>query len=290
MLGVVSLLSLLRWRGRNPQEVRFDVTTPHTHGTRPLTINVTVARLANLPNEAAIVCRREAAGRAKGGFDIRTTCKTGDNCCKNVKADVNDEWKGVRVGAGWAVLGRDSVDQEEDTSGDEDELPFLPSLTMSQPDEGGPAGGGWKTGPLPQEKGVLPTAGGASPRQGWTKVSCACCMSEQIEPLVLVKLGPNVGPETKRWLIRLIGAPQIDGGETFGLVVHDLALNVVNVRRCTPRRRRSAGSPWGGRHGGHHRGLRPTLHAADGHRRAGALQGLLRWQHGGLLLQGQGQL
>lgn len=48
---------------------------------------------------------------------------------------------------------------------------------------------------------------------GWTKVSCPCCASERVEPLVLVKLGEKVRPETKRWLLRLIGAPQKDGGE-----------------------------------------------------------------------------
>ncbi|XP_065812824.1 anoctamin-10 isoform X1 [Labrus bergylta] len=47
---------------------------------------------------------------------------------------------------------------------------------------------------------------------GWTKASCPCCTSKKVEPLVLVKLGENVRPETKRWLIRLIGAPQKDGG------------------------------------------------------------------------------
>lgn len=55
------------------------------------------------------------------------------------------------------------------------------------------------------------TAGSAGP--GWTKVSCPCCESEEVEPLVLVKLGEKVRPETKRWLIRLIGATQKDGGQ-----------------------------------------------------------------------------
>lgn len=50
---------------------------------------------------------------------------------------------------------------------------------------------------------------------GWTKVSCPCCVSEWVEPLVLVKLGEKVCPETKRWLIRLIGTPQKDGGEIY---------------------------------------------------------------------------
>lgn len=48
---------------------------------------------------------------------------------------------------------------------------------------------------------------------GWTKVTCPCCVEERVEPLVLVKLGPKMRPETKRWLIKLIGAPQKDGGK-----------------------------------------------------------------------------
>lgn len=48
---------------------------------------------------------------------------------------------------------------------------------------------------------------------GWTKVTCPCCVSERVEPLVLVKLGAKVRPETKRWLIKLIGGPQKDGGK-----------------------------------------------------------------------------
>ncbi|KAG7229825.1 hypothetical protein INR49_012474 [Caranx melampygus] len=46
---------------------------------------------------------------------------------------------------------------------------------------------------------------------GWTKVSCPCCVSDRVEPLILVKLGEKVRPETKRWLIKLIGAPLKDG-------------------------------------------------------------------------------
>ncbi|XP_036962521.1 anoctamin-10 [Acanthopagrus latus] len=71
---------------------------------------------------------------------------------------------------------------------------------------------------------------------GWTKVSCPCCVSERVEPLVLVKLGEKVRPETKRWLIRLIGAPQKDGGAA--LLAHpgeDASgdIIVVSAPRCT---------------------------------------------------------
>ncbi|CAB1425195.1 unnamed protein product, partial [Pleuronectes platessa] len=71
---------------------------------------------------------------------------------------------------------------------------------------------------------------------GWTKVGCPCCVSERVEPLVLVKLGEKVRPETKRWLIRLIGTSQKDGGA--GLMAHpgeDAGgdIIVVSAPRCT---------------------------------------------------------
>ncbi|XP_073328600.1 anoctamin-10 [Pagrus major] len=71
---------------------------------------------------------------------------------------------------------------------------------------------------------------------GWTKVSCPCCVSERVEPLVLVKLGEKVRPETKRWLIRLIGAPQKDGGAALLAHPGEEAsgdIIVVSAPRCT---------------------------------------------------------
>lgn len=73
-------------------------------------------------------------------------------------------------------------------------------------------------------------------RPGWTKVSCPCCVSERIEPLVLVKLGQKVGPETKRWLLRLIGTPRKDGGAS--LLAHpgeDASGDIIilSAPRCT---------------------------------------------------------
>ncbi|KAM8860423.1 anoctamin-10 isoform 2-T3 [Synchiropus picturatus] len=71
---------------------------------------------------------------------------------------------------------------------------------------------------------------------GWTKVSCPCCMSERVEPLVLLKLGEKVRPETKRWIMRLIGTPQKDGGAA--LLAHpgeDAGGDIIVVAapRCT---------------------------------------------------------
>ncbi|KAM6937091.1 anoctamin-10 [Xenentodon cancila] len=73
-------------------------------------------------------------------------------------------------------------------------------------------------------------------RVDWTKVKCPCCVSQRVEPLVFVKLGEKVTPETKRWIIRLIGASQKDGGAA--LLAHpgeDASGNiiVVSAPRCT---------------------------------------------------------
>uniref|UniRef100_A0AAV2L073 Anoctamin n=1 Tax=Knipowitschia caucasica TaxID=637954 RepID=A0AAV2L073_KNICA len=61
-------------------------------------------------------------------------------------------------------------------------------------------------------------------------------MSPRVDPLVLVKLGPGVRPETKRWLLRLIGTPQTDGGA--GLLAHPGEeasgdIMVLSAPRCT---------------------------------------------------------
>lgn len=55
---------------------------------------------------------------------------------------------------------------------------------------------------------------------GWTKVSCPCCVKERVEPLVLVKLGGKVCPDSKRWLIKLIESPQKDGGNVFNICIY----------------------------------------------------------------------
>uniref|UniRef100_A0A3B4ZQR1 Anoctamin n=1 Tax=Stegastes partitus TaxID=144197 RepID=A0A3B4ZQR1_9TELE len=86
----------------------------------------------------------------------------------------------------------------------------------------------------PEQNRTASTAASIGP--GWTKVRCPCCLSDRVEPLVLVKLGGKVGPETKRWIIKLIGTPQKDGGA--GLLAHpgeDASgdIIVVSAPRCT---------------------------------------------------------
>ncbi|XP_078113866.1 anoctamin-10 [Sander vitreus] len=106
-------------------------------------------------------------------------------------------------------------------------------------DEGG-GGSSSETAQQPEGKTsagkVLSKLSATAVGPSWTKVSCPCCVSERVEPLVLVKLGEKVRPETKRWLVRVIGAPQKDGGAA--LLAHpgeDASgdLIVVSAPRCT---------------------------------------------------------
>ncbi|KAM4554443.1 anoctamin-10 [Fundulus diaphanus] len=98
-------------------------------------------------------------------------------------------------------------------------------------DEGVPGGRGQPADGKPPSKLSAPSFA-----PGWSKVSCPCCASERVEPLVLVKLGQKVNPETKRWLIKLIRAPQKEGGA--GLLAHpgeDTTGNIIvlSAPRCT---------------------------------------------------------
>ncbi|XP_058502352.1 anoctamin-10 [Solea solea] len=115
-------------------------------------------------------------------------------------------------------------------------------MSKAGADEGGGAGGGGSEKALQQAEDDTPE--GKFPGKlsavisgpGWTKVTCPCCATERVEPLVLVKLGANVRPETKRWLIKLIGASQKDGGA--GLLAHpgeDASGDIIVVAapRCT---------------------------------------------------------
>ncbi|KAM6973471.1 anoctamin-10 [Aplochiton taeniatus] len=72
--------------------------------------------------------------------------------------------------------------------------------------------------------------------ESWTQVSCPCCVSERIDPLVLIQLGEQVQVSTKKWLIKLLGAAQRDGGAA--LLAHPGEdpsgdIIVVSAPRCT---------------------------------------------------------
>ncbi|XP_066505745.1 anoctamin-10 [Hoplias malabaricus] len=86
--------------------------------------------------------------------------------------------------------------------------------------------------PKPQE-GVC---GQAEVAGSWSKVSCPCCISSKVEPLVLIQLAENVQPNTKQWIMSMISAPQKSGGA--GLLAHpgeDATWGriVVAAPRCT---------------------------------------------------------
>ncbi|XP_072290469.1 anoctamin-10 [Eucyclogobius newberryi] len=94
--------------------------------------------------------------------------------------------------------------------------------------------GSSRDAPSSKGSGKLVAASASGP--GWTKVSCPCCMSDRVDPLVLVKLGERVRPETKRWLLKLMGTPQKEGGA--GLLAHpgeDASgdIMVLSAPRCT---------------------------------------------------------
>ncbi|TNN55013.1 Anoctamin-10 [Liparis tanakae] len=102
--------------------------------------------------------------------------------------------------------------------------------------DGDEDGGDGESAELPEAKTPASKLGAATVGPDWTKVSCPCCVSQRVEPLVLVKLGEKVRPETKRWLIRVIGTPQKDGGAA--LLAHpgeDASgdIIVLSAPRCT---------------------------------------------------------
>ncbi|XP_064191976.1 anoctamin-10 [Anguilla rostrata] len=72
--------------------------------------------------------------------------------------------------------------------------------------------------------------------ESWTQVSCPCCHSDQVEPLVLIKLGPKITPATKKWIISRIEARETEGGAH--LLAHpgedsDGDIILVAAPRCT---------------------------------------------------------
>ncbi|KAI7812133.1 hypothetical protein IRJ41_022410, partial [Triplophysa rosa] len=78
--------------------------------------------------------------------------------------------------------------------------------------------------------------GKSSGPNSWSRVSCPCCISSQIEPLVLIQLSENVQPITKQWIMSVISAPVKTGGSQ--LLVHpgeDMKgdMIVVAAPRCT---------------------------------------------------------
>ncbi len=47
----------------------------------------------------------------------------------------------------------------------------------------------------------------------WSRVSCPCCISSRIEPLVLIQLAENIQLITKQWIMSVISAPVKAGGK-----------------------------------------------------------------------------
>ncbi|XP_058252824.1 anoctamin-10 [Hemibagrus wyckioides] len=91
------------------------------------------------------------------------------------------------------------------------------------------------TSPKQPQDSVSSLAEAISP-ESWSKVSCPCCVSSEVEPLVLIQLAENVEANTKQWIMAMISAPNNAGGAH--LLVHpgeDASWGriVVSAPRCT---------------------------------------------------------
>lgn len=64
-----------------------------------------------------------------------------------------------------------------------------------------------------QQQDTLSSVAEAMAPESWSKVSCPCCVSSEVEPLVLIQLAENVEPSTKQWIMAMISAPHKAGGE-----------------------------------------------------------------------------
>ncbi|XP_026991433.1 anoctamin-10 [Tachysurus fulvidraco] len=91
------------------------------------------------------------------------------------------------------------------------------------------------TSPKQQQDSVSSLAEAISP-ESWSKVGCPCCVSPEVEPLVLIQLAENTESNTKQWIMSMISAPNTAGGAH--LLVHpgeDASWSriVVAAPRCT---------------------------------------------------------
>ncbi|KAB5571538.1 hypothetical protein PHYPO_G00226070 [Pangasianodon hypophthalmus] len=89
---------------------------------------------------------------------------------------------------------------------------------------------------LKQQQDSVSSMAEAVAPESWSKVSCPCCVSSEVEPLVLIQLAENVESNTKQWIMDMISAPNRAGGAH--LLVHpgeDASWGriVVAAPRCT---------------------------------------------------------
>ncbi|KAK2838466.1 hypothetical protein Q7C36_013280 [Tachysurus vachellii] len=73
------------------------------------------------------------------------------------------------------------------------------------------------TSPKQQQDSVSSLAEAISP-ESWSKVGCPCCVSPEVEPLVLIQLAENTESNTKQWIMSMISAHNTAGGAH--LLVH----------------------------------------------------------------------
>lgn len=80
----------------------------------------------------------------------------------------------------------------------------------------------------------LSARGKSTGPNSWSRVSCPCCISSHVEPLVLIQLSENVQPITKQWIMSMISAPVKTGGGTtiyiYTLLMFFLVLGPVGCQ------------------------------------------------------------
>lgn len=64
-----------------------------------------------------------------------------------------------------------------------------------------------------QQQDTVSSGAEAAVTESWSKVTCPCCVSSEVEPLVLIQLAENVDPSTKQWIMATISACHKAGGE-----------------------------------------------------------------------------
>ncbi|KAI5105450.1 hypothetical protein C0J45_5122, partial [Silurus meridionalis] len=64
----------------------------------------------------------------------------------------------------------------------------------------------------PKQQDTISSIAEAMAPQSWSKVSCPCCVSSEVEPLVIIQLADNVESNTKEWIMAMISASHKSGG------------------------------------------------------------------------------
>ncbi len=124
----------------------------------------------------------------------------------------------------------------------------------------------------------------------WSRVSCPCCISSRIEPLVLIQLAENIQLITKQWIMSVISAPVKAGGKNTNINFSSsnikYTFKTLYLYSLLCFRSSTVSSPRWGHERGHDSCGGPSLYPSQSDWGPGPLQNLPGWKHDGLLLWG----